>query len=408
MALKDHSVDPWYPLCIDTVYGGYFSDFNHQWQMEGAQNKMIVSQARHVWTCSKLAQFYPDSTQYRDYAHHGFELLAEVMWDPHYGGFHNLVDAKGALSLPHDDVVPKNAYGNAFAIYGLAAYYHLSEDPDALSLVKEAFRWLERHSYDTVYGGYFQFLDLDGSPRVDGFAGTPPKDQNSTIHLLEAFTELYHVWPNDTLRARLQELLVLVRDTITTDKGHMNLFFQRNWTPFSYQDSIELGHEENFHLDHVSFGHDIETAYLLLEASETLYGAHDSITLAKSKRMVDHTLRHGWDAQNGGIYDGGYYFQPDSITIVDDGKVWWAQAEALNSLLLMSQLFPQDPMQYYGKFEKQWEYINQYLLDDQNKGWYWGGLDQEPQHKNASKGQIWKVNYHTVRSLMNCANHLQQ
>lgn len=407
-AMKTHSVDPWYPLVIDSLYGGYLSDLNYRWELQGPQNKMIVSQARHIWTCSKLAEFYPRNKNYLAYAAHGFKFLKEKMWDQEFGGFYNLVDQKGQVIADNDGSISKNAYGNAFAIYGLAAYYKESGDQQALELSKRTFQWLEQHSYDPSYPGYFQFLARDGTPFMSGSGNVPPKDQNSTIHLLEAFTELYQVWPDDTLRNRLQTLMLVIRDTITTEKGYMNLFFNRDWTPVSYRDSTEEARAEHFELDHVSFGHDVETAYLLLEASEVLGIENDTTTLRKAKIMVDHALENGWDQQVGGIYDGGYYFNDSvDISIIRDTKVWWAQAEALNTFLMMADLFPDDQYDYYEKFVTQWNYVQRYLLDDENNGWYWGGLDKEPDRENAPKAQIWKVNYHTVRSMMNCVKRLR-
>jgi hypothetical protein len=61
----------------------------------------------------------------------------------------------------------------------------------------------------------------DGTSYRDGCdAETPPKNQNSTIHLLEAFTTLYEVVPETPrLRDRLEELLVITRGTVTTDRS---------------------------------------------------------------------------------------------------------------------------------------------------------------------------------------------
>jgi len=405
--LRKDVTELWYPRTIDSVYGGFLSDFDFQWKPEGTQNKMIVSQARHVWTCSKLAELDPNGP-YAGYAAHGFQFLKQFMWDQEHGGFHSLVTREGELISDAQWAGYKTAYGNTFGIYGLAAYYAATGDVEGLELAKEAFRWLETHSHDSLYGGYFQFISSEGIPSVSGSGNIPPKDQNSTIHLLEAFSELYQVWPNDTLRDRLEELLVLVRDVITTEKGYMNLFFQEDWSPVVFNDSLPEIREANYSIDHVSFGHDVETAYLLMEASEVLGMDHDEETHHRSKSMVDHALDTGWDHEIGGFYDRGYYM-PDveGMTIITDSKVWWSQVEALNTLLIMSQLYPDDPRDYLDKFHLQWNYIKEYLIDSKYGGVYVEGLDKSPESRTHDKSGIWKVNYHTARSLMNCIERLR-
>jgi mannobiose 2-epimerase len=397
----------WYPLSIDTLNGGFFSDINYKWELDGIQNKFIVSQARHVWSTAHAAMFYKTDNTLRAIALHGLEFLRDKMCDNEYGGFYDLVTKQGD-PIEEGGKIVKRAYGNAFVIYGLAAAYRAFGDPAALRLAQETFQWLEKHSYDPQYGGYFQFISRDGNPMADGYRGAPPKDQNSTIHLLEAFTELYKVWPDTIVKERLLSLLRLVRDTITTDKGYMVLFFKRDWTPVSLKNASASVRERNYELDHVSFGHDVETAYLMLEASEALGVKNDTVTLTVAKKMVDHALTYGWDRERGGIYDGGYYVNGESQpSIVRNTKEWWSQVEALNSFLLMSELFPRDGHDYYAKFCTQWEYCKKYLIDHEFGGWYWGGIDIVPGNKYVPKVSIWKCNYHTSRGLINCINRLK-
>ena len=395
----------WYPRVIDSVDGGYLSDFNYKWEANGSQNKLIVSQARHVWTCSKLEAMYPGQG-FIEYATHGVTYLHEMMWDSLYGGFHSLLSRDGNI-LDQQWGGNKTAYGNSFGIYGLAAYVMATGDEKALELAKSAFRWLDQHAYDPEYGGYFQFFTREGVVFKDGFEGIPPKDQNSSIHLLEAFTELYQVWPNDTLRSRLEEMLVTIRDKVAGDKAYMNLFFNQDWSPVVFHDSLPEVRETNYSIDHVSFGHDIEIAYLMMEASEVLGLGHDEQTLTRSKALADHVLDYGWDSAVGGIYDRGYYL-PDTpgVTIILDTKVWWSQVEALNTLLIMAQLYPDDPRDYYSKFELQWDYIKTYLLDHEHGGILVEGTDKSHESITRDKGGTWKVSYHTARSLMNCINSL--
>lgn len=403
--LENQILNTWYPRVLDEEHGGYLTDFDFQWTRKGPQQKMIVTQARHVWTSSKAAELYPDNNMYLNIAQHGFAFLKDVLWDDEYGGFYNLVEQNGTvIGDTYEGQALKYAYGNAFGIYGLAAYANVSQDTSALELAKKAFMWLEEHSHDPIHGGYFQFLNRQGQAFTEGYNGTPAKDQNSSIHLLEAFTELYAVWDEPLVRTRLEEMLELIRDVMVDERGFLNLFFAQDWTPLSYRDSTAQLRKDNFNLDHVSFGHDIETAWLLMEATEALGHKHYEKTLVISKKMVDHGLRNGYDYSIGGVYDGGYYYRDfEDIEIIKDTKNWWAQVETLNTLYYMSKQFPEDELSYYKTFEQQWSYIKGHLVDMEHGGFYAGGLDKEPDRKTGSKSNIWKSPYHTARALMKCS-----
>ena len=411
-SLKHDLLDIYYPRSLDTVYGGFLSTFTYDFQPKGNQEKMIVTQSRHTWTNSKAALRYPEKLYYRRDATAGFHFLADVMWDKQYGGFYTLVTRKG--EIPPGNPANKEAYGNAFGMYALAAYYQLTGDTSALALAKKTFYWLEAHSHDPLYKGYFQHMKRDGEP-IRRTANTPVtaetgyKDQNSSIHLLEALTALYEVWKDPLVRERLQEMLFLIRDTIITPRGNLTLFFTSDWKPVSVKDSSRDFILHHHNLDYVSFGHDVETAYLMLEASQALGYKNDSITLMTGKKLVDHALKNGWDKQVGGFYDEGFYFKGDSvITILKESKNWWAQAEGLNTLLLMSDYFPHDPHQYFEKFKTLWTYTQTYLIDHQWGDWYDEGLDKSPERRTALKSQIWKATYHNYRSLSNCVDRLNK
>lgn len=404
--LMKNMMPVWYPRVIDKEYGGYLSNFNYKWEMTGNQNKMIVTQGRHLWMCSKMSAFTKDQV-YLEYARHGFLFLRDFMWDKEFGGFFNLVTREGRPIGENEGQIAKNAYGNAFGIYGLAAYYKESKDEEALDLAKKAFAWLEKGSHDPVYGGYFQFLNQDGSPVKSGVRGIPPKDQNSSIHLMEALTELYHVWPDELLRERLNEMFLLIRDVLVKDKGYLQLYVNEDLSPVSYQDSAKEVHQKSYFLDHMSFGHDVETAYLLMEAAEALGLSEDKKTMEVGKRMVDNAMVNGWDNSSAGVYDAGYrYKNEQSVTILRDTKNWWAQSETLNTLLIMSELYPNDPLNYRKRFFDQWKFIKDYLIDWEYGDWYSGSLDKEPHAREGTKSNIWKGNYHTGRTLMNCITRI--
>ncbi|MEJ2543860.1 MAG: AGE family epimerase/isomerase [Calditrichaceae bacterium] len=391
-SLKTEILDIWYPLCMDKEYGGFLCDFSYDWKEDGQQDKMIVTQARHLWTTSETALYYKDEN-YSKWAAHGFKFLKDKMWDIRYGGFFERLNQKGEII--NDGI--KFAYGNAFAIYGLSSYYNLTGDTSVLNLAKMTFHWLEKYNHDPEFNGYYNYLNRDGSlPTSNGFLPSDQKDQNSSIHLLEAFTNLYQIWPDTLLRKRLQELYDLILDTIVGDKNYLTLFMQRDWTPISLIDVPESQFRRMYYFDHVSFGHDVETAFLMLEAYHTLNHHLDQFILMKAKRMVDHALDNGWDKFNYGFFDGGYYFKnSDTCTVINEKKIWWVQAEGLNALLLMSRLFP-DEEQYFETFKKQWQYIDEYLVDHK----YRKGHTQ-------NKGYDWKANYHNFRALLNSVKMLK-
>jgi len=413
ISLRENLLETWYPKDIDQDSGGYFSNFTYDFQLkDDAQEKMIVTQARHLWSNSKAAKKYPNQPQYLIGAKHGFEFLRYKMWDQENGGFYQLVNRSGQPLLDKSEY--KTAYGNSFAIYALAAYFDATGDSAGLELAIKGFNWLENKSHDPVHKGYFQHLDQKGTPIVRA-ADIPStseigyKDQNSSIHLLEAFTELYLVWKDPLLKERLEEMLLLVRDTITNEKGSLVLFFQPDWTPVSSQDQSEEEIMKHKGLDHVSYGHDVETAYLILESSHVLGREDDQETLIKAKKMVDHALSFGWDHDLAGFFDEAYYFSgEEKPRVIKDTKNWWAQSEGMNTLLLMAEYFPEDEKDYFGKFEQLWQYNQDYLIDHEHGDWFSGGLDKQPDLKTADKGHIWKANYHQFRSMEGCIQRLRK
>ena len=65
------------------------------------------------------------------------------MWDRQYGGFYSPVDRKG--NVANGGFAPKEAYGNSFALYALAANYKTIGDTGALNLAKKIF-YLDRRT----------------------------------------------------------------------------------------------------------------------------------------------------------------------------------------------------------------------------------------------------------------------
>jgi mannobiose 2-epimerase len=389
----------WFPRTIDNENGGFHAEFNREWQPTKSLGKFSVFQGRMTWISSQVVMQRPDlKDQYLPYVKHGVDYLNDVLWDKQYGGFYWGLDDKGQTNSFYTD--GKHLYGISFGLYGAAAAYQATRDPKALELAKKTFRWIDQHAHDAKNGGYFEWLTREGkvvagNPDQVTLQGVPLsqfpvgyKSMNTHIHLLESVTQLYEVWKDDTVRMRLEELLAVIRDKVCVQPGAMNLYFTNNWRPIP---------------DHDSYGHDIETAYLMIEAEDVLGRAHDARTMGMAKQLVDHSLAYGWDEEHGGFYGEGITFgKPEN-----KNKEWWVEMEGLNSLLLMHEEYGKQTDLYFKAFQKQWRFIQNYQVDPQNHGVYTlVGEDGTPIHD--VKGSIWKGAYHDGRALLNVTDRLRK
>ena len=95
----DDLVKVWYPRTIDSIHGGFLTDFDSKWIQKGPQHKMLVSQARHIWSTATLAAHYKD-TYYENLSAHGYRFLKNHMWDSVHGGFHTLLGLENGQYKP--------------------------------------------------------------------------------------------------------------------------------------------------------------------------------------------------------------------------------------------------------------------------------------------------------------------
>ena len=396
-ALHKDVLGMWFPRTVDTGHGGFHSHFARDWHSLPSDGKFSVFQGRMTWVASQVVlREQEQRAAFLPIVRHGVDYLRDVMWDKQYGGFYWGLDDDGHISPEFTD--HKDLYGIGFCIYGAAAAYQATHDPTALDLARQGFLWTDKHAHDAEHGGYFEWLARDGTPVVplalSGRVAMNPigpigyKSMNTHIHLLEAFTELYRVWPDPTLRARLEELLLIVRDRICVDPGVMNLYFNNAWQPIP---------------DHDSYGHDVETAYLMLETDELLHNTARPATERMARLLVNHALAYGWDAKNGGLFREGTTFgKPE-----DTAKEWWVQVECLNALLLMHERYGKQDRLYFQRFLEQWRFIQRHTIDAQYRGLF-NLTSAEGEPLTEDKGSIWKAAYHDSRAFWNVSERLRR
>ena len=396
-ALHSEILAPWFPASVDTVHGGFHSHYARDWKQLPSDGKFSVFQGRMTWVAAQVILREPTmKDQFVPAVRHGVNFLTNVMWDKKDGGFFWGLDDNGNISPDFGD--NKHLYGIGFCIYGLAAAYQATADPKALEFARNGFNWIDKHAHDQARGGYYEWLQRDGTPVIshpsngtvvsNGIGPINYKSMNTHIHLVEAFTELYNVWPDPTLRSRLEELLAIVRDKVCVEPGAMNLYFTNAWQPIP---------------DHDSYGHDVETAYLMLETDEVLHHKPSDQTERMARMLVDHALAYGWDAKNGGFFREGTTFGKPEDTM----KEWWIQFEGLNALLMMHERYGAQDARYFQRFLEQWNFIRNHTFDAKHHGDF-NVTTADGTPATEDKGSIWKAAYHDSRALWNVRDLLHQ
>lgn len=206
-----------------------------------------------------------------------------------------------------------------------------------------------------------------------------PKTMNTHLHILEAYANLYRIWPDARLATQLKRLLQTFHcHIIDPATNHMRLFFTADWQP-----TVDL----------VSYGHDIEAAWLLLEAADVL---GDASLIEQIKRLSVAMARA---AGEGLQADGSLYHELDrSQKHYDTHREWWVSAEAMVGFLNAYQLTGDDT--FREKSIGSWHFIKTNLLDTQRGEWFWGVFDDYTRMADEDKIGFWKCPYHNARACL--------
>ena len=365
------------PIC--TADEGYHLHYDAHGRDLGPAPRHLVSQARMVWFFARLARSPYAQPADAQRAAHGFDFMRRRMLDARHGGFHWTVDAKGNVTD-----ATKHLYGQAFALFALSEYIALTDDAEARSLAAALWRIIDAVARDSTHGGYIELWQGDWSPQRNAkvwHMGAPAgaKTLNTHLHLLEAFTAYLRVQDDAEVAARvdaLHEILTgcVVRPpgALTTDK------FTVEWSPRS---------------DRVSYGHDVERAWLLLDACDALRRDR-AATIAYSERIFDDVLRLGYDHDHGGLFSEGPLGQPAD----DRRKHWWPQAELLIAAAYMYCATGQP--RYAACFSRTLDWVMRRQVDWSAGDWH--RVITPDGHVEGNKADAWKTAYHAGRAMLMC------
>lgn len=373
--LKNNILSFWMKHTVDKENGGFVGEIDNQMNITPLAEKSLVLNARILWSFASAYRLY-GNLEYLTMAERAYDYLLKYFTDTTHGGYYWMVDAHGGPSQPK-----KQIYGQAFVIYAMAEFYHATGRAEVLAEAVKLFRIVEKYGYDPLYKGYIEALSRDWQITDDLSLSSKDmnekKSMNTHLHVLEAYTGLYRVWKSAELESKLSELIETMLNHIIDEEGkHFHLFLDEEW---AVKSSV------------ISYGHDIEGSWLLVEAAEVLGNEellHRVRTVAIS--MAEAVLAEGIDS------DGGIWNEADQNGLINKDKDWWPQAEAVVGFFNAYQVT--GDAKFNDAAQAAWRFIDKYMVDHKLGEWYWGVDENLLPLAHEPKISAWKCPYHNSRA----------
>lgn len=372
--LKEGIIPFWKNL-RDDQYGGYYGYMDYQQNLDKKAVKGCILNSRITWFFSNAYMTLGDKSLL-DEARHGYEFLRDHCLDRECGGVFWSVKYDGT---PEDTT--KHTYNQAFSIYALSSYYDASKDEESICIAEELYNLIEERCTDE--GGYLEAFNREFKPvendKLSENGVIAERTMNTLLHVLEAYTEFYRVTKKEEVKKRLEWILDVVAEKIYNPKLHrQEVFFDSE-----YHSLIDLH----------SYGHDIETAWLVDRAVEVMDDPEyerkmTPITKALTKEIYETA------------FDGHSISNECEKGVVDTDRVWWVQAEGVVGFLNGYQKDP-EKKEYLEAAKSIWQYIKDYLIDKRSGSeWFWL-LDKEGKpYEYKPIVEPWKCPYHNGRMCM--------
>jgi len=402
--LENELLPFWTTRMKDDINGGYITHFDKDGYDTGEDEKSLIAQTRCLYTIASAHRAGYGNGAYADLARHGADFILNKMWDKVHGGFFWMMDRQGNVKIDR-----KIIYGHSFAIYSLSEYTLATGDQRGVEYAEKVFDLLQKYCVDSMYGGYWEMFHRDWTLCGPGSQGGDRKTLDVHMHLMEAFTTLYECTGKEVHRRKLLEDIDLLIHRIIHPvyKTGIPQFF-KDWSVapqikfdiiWGWDRFSEEGQKGNA-TDNTCYGHNAEFGWLLLHALQVSKAKTDDYT-DLFRTIYDHTVDNGIDYEYGGVYVEG----PHSGGVYDKEKEFWQQAEVLIGLLDGVLLFKEP------KYWNAYKNVHRFVFDKViNKGvgeWY-PLLSRRGEPIWTHMGHSWKINYHTVRSMIQSIERLNR
>ncbi|MBN1997517.1 AGE family epimerase/isomerase [candidate division KSB1 bacterium] len=380
--LTGNIVPFWTSRVIDFKNGGFIGRMKNDLTIESGAPKGLILNARLLWTYAALYR-HNNRENILKLAYRAFEYIMQNFKDRENNGFYWMLKKNGT---PRD--TKKKIYGQAFVVYALAEFFLATGEAIMKEKAIELFNLIEEKSRDPEYGGYFEAYERDWILATDLRLGeadqSEKKSMNTHLHILEAYTNLYRIWPDAELKIRIRELIDIFLSKIIDRKTlQFQLFFDEDWRVKS---------------DITSYGHDIEGSWLIDEAAVAIgeeAAVHNIVC-----GMADRALAEGVDE------DGGLFYEGRQGHIIDTDKHWWPQAEAAVGFLNAFSISGEE--RFLHAAFKSWQFIREYISDKKHGEWFWKVDRKRIPDAAEYKVSEWKSPYHNTRACLELLSRLNK
>ncbi len=430
--LEDVLVPFWTGL-MDEEYGGFYGLLTYDLKLDKKAVKGCILNSRILWFFSNLILLEREKNvrlsggsrtvsadaeertengnpKIRKACEQAYDFLKKAFLDRENGGVFWSVGHGGK---PVDKT--KHCYNQAFAIYALASYFDASGEKEALRLAYDLRRIVEEKCRDRE--GYLEAFTVDfrpaGNEKLSENGVEAYRTMNTLLHVYEAYTEYLRVIKKalnqkknaglagakekeDMVRAYgfdpeaekesvendIRFILDIMAEKIyNSEQKRLEVFFDREYNPL---------------IDLHSYGHDIETSWLvdrglgILDDKDYTEKIHPITgALAETiyeKAYVDHSLLN--ECENG---------------VDDTTRVWWVQAEAVLGFMNAASRCRREgdekgAKRYEAAAADIWEYIKDRLID-KREGSEWLAQVDRAGNPDTAKDIVepWKCPYHNGR-----------
>ncbi len=366
----------WVQNMVDKENDGFYGRIDGHNRLHPKADKSISLNTQILWAFAIAARSFPLS-EYRSLADRAWHYIKNYFIDEVEGGVFRMLDYRGEPVQ-----TKKQICAQAFTIYAFSEYYRLSGNREALRFCMEIFFLLERYSCDRTKGGYLEAFSREWNLQEDVGTGAKAdhavKTMSTHLDVLAAYTNLYRIHPDAAVGESLRTLIRYFPNRfIDPVTRHLRLFFDEDWKDVSTT---------------ISFGHDIEASWLLVEAAEVL-GDPDLLEQCRKEAlaMARVTLREGIDR------DGGCFYETGAEQYVDRNKHWWPQAEAMVGFLNAFQISQQP--EFYRAAQRSWQFIETAIKDHEAGEWH-SMVSQDQTLARADKAGPRKGPFHNVRACL--------